>query len=106
MDSSLGDERDSLLRDVNSNASDETSSIPDYGIQNDPRILGRKDSDNWEYAGLGTEVVFNNLVVDEKAFEVAKAQKYKHALGQLVSTAISGTLEHSLSPHCWSIIAP
>lgn len=92
-------ERDSLLRDVNSSTSDEVGSVSDYGIQNEASFTGKKDSENWEFAGHGTEVVFNNLVVDEKGFEAAKAQKYKHALGQLVSTAISGTLEHSVSSH-------
>jgi len=45
---------------------------------------------NWEFAGHGDVVEYNNLVVDEEGFEKAKAAKYKHALGQLVSTAISG----------------
>ena len=97
MDVSTEGERDSLLRDVNSNTSDDVGGVPDYGIQNDETLLGRRDTDNWEFAGYGAEVLVDNLVVDEVAFEAAKAQKKKHALGQLVSTAISGTLEHSVS---------
>lgn len=95
MDGSNEGERDSLLRDVNSNSSEGSNDTLEYTIQNEPGILARRDTDNWEFAGHGSEVVFNNLVVDEQGFEAAKAQKKKHALGQLVSTAISGTLEHS-----------
>jgi hypothetical protein len=86
-DSPTEGERDSLLRDVNSTTSDESSSLPNYGIQEDDR---RRVTGDWEFAGRGEEVVYNNLVVDEAGFEAAKALKYKHALGQLVSTAISG----------------
>ena len=91
MDSPSEGERDSLLRDVNSNASGDSSPPQTYGIQNDDSEPVRKTlGENWEFAGKGTEVVYNNLIVDEEGFEAAKAQKYKHALGQLVSTAISG----------------
>lgn len=92
MDSPTEGERDSLLRDVNSSTSDDFNPIPDYGIQNnDSEVVPATLGENWEYAGHGTEVVYNNLIVDEEGFARAKAQKYKHALGQLVSTAISGT---------------
>lgn len=82
-------ERDSLLRDVGSSTSDESTSTQGYGAANEEEAV-QTLGPNWEFAGQGTEVVYNNLIVDEAGFEAAKAQKYKHALGQLVSTAISG----------------
>lgn len=97
MDSPTEGERDSLLRDVNSNASDETPTLQaNYGIQSDEKA---ETGQNWEYAGKGDEVVYNNLIVDEDGFEKAKALKIKHALGQLVSTAISGAFSLYLFEH-------
>lgn len=88
-------ERDSLLRDVGSSTSDESTSTQGYGAANEEEAV-QTLGPNWEFAGQGTEVVYNNLIVDEAGFEAAKAQKYKHALGQLVSTAISGAKKKSL----------
>ena len=92
-DSPSEGERDSLLHVLHTTTSDEGNTLPNYGIQEDYR--GRPTND-WEFAGKGEEVVYNNLVVDEEGFEAAKALKYKHALGQLVSTAISGTFKRKI----------
>lgn len=100
MNSPTEGERDSLLRDVNSSTgSGDSAGLPEYGFAQAGDMEGGDHNVNWEFAGYGTETVVENLIVDEKGFDAAKAQKHKHALGQLVSTAISGTFRLFISPH-------
>lgn len=87
--------------------------LPNYGGSGEESEVPKTTTgENWEFAGHGDVIEYNNLIVDEEGFEKAKAAKYKHALGQLVSTAISGAnrsvSESSDSPRieCDSCFSP